>query len=77
MITPRTIDLDAPVGEPTQKRVVTKHELVTALLTGGPLARLFKIVNAVEREDGSNRSYNVSGYSPAGASLTVHVRTLD
>lgn len=60
--------------------MATKHQLITALLTGGPLSTpksQFSIVNGVEREDGSNHSYNVTGYDTAGHPTTVHVRTID
>ena len=65
---------------PTMKPTITKHQLMTALLTGGPLnpttGMQFTIVNGVAREDGSNHSYNVTGIS-GGVEVTVCLRTID
>jgi hypothetical protein len=65
---------------------LTKWQLFGALANGSPLQTStahFIIVNAVQREDGSNRSWNVTGIvrdrskSEIGYSETVHVRTID
>lgn len=66
---------------------LTKHQIISALLTGGALRiphasnlldYSFSIVNGVAREDGSNRSYNITGLSArTGKEQTVHVRTID
>lgn len=63
----------------------TKFLLHRALFTGGPLylvdgthdRSVMTIVNSVEREDGSNRSFNVTGYGENGLPLTIHVTTVD
>lgn len=60
---------------------ISKFQLTTALFTGGQLTLngvvIFKIVNAVEREDGSNHSYNVTGINYNGLKATLHLRTMD
>ncbi len=58
----------------------TKYQLTNALFSGGPLKTTnanFKIVNGVQREDGSGKSFNVTGVDQGGRTVTVHVRTLD
>jgi len=58
----------------------TRWELITALMTGGPLKAWLRIVNSVEREDGSNKSYNVAGYCQRAGhdeSITIHVTVSD
>lgn len=65
------------------KTSLTKFQLVTALMSGGPLRTStadFRIVNGVTREDGSNQSWLVTGIvGREGQSYveTVHVRTID
>lgn len=59
---------------------ITKFQLAQALFSGGPLETAkvaFKIVNRVEREDGSGHCFNVSGIDAAGATTTAFVRTID
>lgn len=60
----------------------TKHNLFTALSTGGELKDiqgnvLMRVVNAVEREDGSNRKWNVAGYDHSGMRETFFITTID
>lgn len=60
--------------------LTTKFALMTALITGGPLAlagKPLKVVNQVQREDGSGKCFNVSGYDNDGKPAIVFVRTLD
>lgn len=61
--------------------LVNKAELSAALLYGAPLRATdritLKTVNAVQREDGSNKSFNVTGFTASGEAKTVHVRTRD
>jgi hypothetical protein len=54
---------------------ISKHELFAALACGGPMPALdMTVVNAIEREDGSNHNYNVTGYLDDGREVTVFVR---
>lgn len=59
--------------------ILTKQQLSAALFFGAPLKAnsvvTFKTVNAVEREDGSGLSYNITGSTTDGRTVTVHVRT--
>jgi len=63
----------------------TKWLLIQAFLTGTPLRVVtpgggviqFKIINQIEREDGSGRSFNVKGFSMTGAAMEAHLRTDD
>lgn len=61
--------------------MLTKHMLINALLTGGPLVTptvAFTIVNGIAREDGSNHSYLVTGHVKGHMGMqTVCVRMLD
>lgn len=65
------------------KPTLTKWQLFGALAVGGPLKTSkanFLIVNEVAREDGSSRSWNVTGLvgrDGSSYSETVHVRTID
>ena len=59
---------------------VSKYELQNALFLGGELRdfnnnKLCDIVQSVEREDGSNRSYNVTG-TRNGVTVRIYVRTV-
>lgn len=74
--------INPPTRSPTMKAQITKFQLMTALFTGGPLKPAtgvqFEIVLAVEREDGSGRSYNVTGLSGASkVKMTVCLTTID
>lgn len=61
----------------------TKWQLINALLTGGEFKCAergidFKSVLAVEREDGSGKCWNVTGYDrETGKAETRFVRTVD
>lgn len=61
----------------------TKHALAQALLEGKSLPHptvsnlSLRHVNSIEREDGTNNSFNVTGINYAGAKVTFHVRTQD
>lgn len=68
--------MDAPI--------TTKHRLFAALATGGELRiiannnLILEHVQMVQREDGSGRCWNVTGYSECGnGTLTRFVRTID
>ena len=64
---------------------MTKWQLINAFLNGTPLNIItpgggvlpFKVINRIEREDGSNHSYNVAGFSMTGAAMEAHIRTED
>ena len=54
---------------------VSKFALMMAFFTGAPFAPLgFDVINSIEREDGSNNSYNVTGITFSGEDKTCHVR---
>ena len=55
----------------------TKYALIHALMTGGQLGNWFQIVNAVEREDGTNKCFNVTGITFRGTTETLFMRTSD
>lgn len=49
---------------------------MAAFFTGAPIVVSkihFSVLNSVEREDGSNRRYNVTGINHAGQAATVFV----
>jgi hypothetical protein len=57
-------------------KTVSKWNLFTALAKGGPLPEIgANSVTGVAREDGSNRSYNVTFYNTRGDKVTEHVFT--
>lgn len=58
----------------------TKFVLFTAFAIGAPVIlgkRDFKVINKIEREDGSNRKYNVEGINPQGETMKVFIETID
>jgi hypothetical protein len=60
--------------------VLTKYLLFQALVTGGPLLTTdvrFKIVIAIEREQGSTHSFIVTGLDERGHKTSVSLRTVD
>lgn len=62
----------------TQTAFVSKYALITALINGGAIESLgIAIVCAVEREGGSGRCFNVTGYMARGDKVTRFVRTTD
>lgn len=61
-----------------KKIELTKFQLFNAFANGKPCNELgLNVINAIEREDGSNRSYNVRGDGYMGKELTIHVHTKD
>jgi len=57
-------------------KAISKASLLLAFFTGTPLEVVnLKVVNKVEREDGSNNSYNITGITNEGKQVTQHVRT--
>lgn len=55
---------------------IKKTILFNALATGGAITALgLAIVNAIQREDGSNVRYNVTGYKFNGQQTTLFVQT--
>lgn len=68
---------------------MTKWQIINAFLNGHslPLTKNFGeqvgpqkalvVVNRIEREDGSNHSYNVTGINLQKQEETVHIRTQD
>jgi hypothetical protein len=59
---------------------MTKHVLLTAFAERRPLkikGYSFKFLNAIEHEDGSRHSFNVTGMLDNGKKATVYVRTVD
>lgn len=69
---------------------MTKFQMITALMNGGALTVAltsphysvkrtvsFAIVNGVEREDGSNKSWIITGYAKNGDKLSECVRSID
>lgn len=60
--------------------VVTKYLLFQALVTGGPLSTSdvrFKVVTAIEREEGSVHAFTVTGLDERGLKTSVSLRTVD
>ncbi len=63
----------------------TKWILIQAFLSGQPCRVVtpggevlqFKCINRIEREDGSNRSFNVEGFGMTGKPMKAHLRTDD
>jgi hypothetical protein len=58
---------------------MTKYQLLTAFAERKPLmvaGKLFNIINKLEHENGSGKSFLVTGYV-AGKAATVHVMTID
>jgi hypothetical protein len=56
---------------------VSKFKLFNALAEGGEMQELgLQVVNAIEREDGSNSSYNVTGYDKGGLCKTVYTKAV-
>jgi len=63
-----------------------KFRLMVAFLTGQPLTVYpnittmvpvdFVVINKIEREDGSNRSYNLTGILRDGRECTIHIITI-
>lgn len=63
---------------------VTKHELARALFAMNATDAMIRIghidfwgILSVEREDGSGKRYNVTGYNLYGVKLTVFCETID
>lgn len=63
----------------------TKWPLIQAFLSGEPCTVVipsgevlhFKFINRIEREDGSNRSFNIEGFGMTGQPLKAYLRTED
>lgn len=64
---------------------MTKWQLMMAFLVREPLCYIksnkeikhLAIVNAIEYEDGSGHSFNVTGFNLDGKKETIHIRTID
>lgn len=72
---------------------MTKYQLMSALFSGLPCSvtsssglKLYGVVQMVEREDGSGKSFNVriynpnwvnDKYEPLASTRMIHVRTID
>lgn len=55
---------------------IDKWQLFQALASGQGLPELgFVVVNAIEREDGSNHNYNVTGIDENGTKKTIFIQT--
>ncbi len=60
--------------------ILTKYLLFNALVTGGPLSTTdvrFKIVIAIEREEGSTHAFIITGLDERGHKTSVSLRTVD
>lgn len=57
-------------------QTTTRWTIFNALMTGGPFHPLV-ITNRIEREDGSNKNYLVTGYIITGQSETIFVKVTD
>jgi len=63
----------------------TKFEMLNAFLNGSPFVAKrpsgslkFKVINSIQREDGSNHSYILGGLSLSGVRVANYlVRTID
>jgi hypothetical protein len=56
---------------------VSKFAILNAFANGTPCPEIdAKVINKVEREDGSNKNYNLSIITNAGLTLTVFVKTI-
>jgi hypothetical protein len=56
--------------------LVSKAAMITAFAAGTPFAPLnLRVIQNIEREDGSNTRYNVTGYNFQGESVTHFVNT--
>ena len=63
-----------------EARTVTKSKLFGAFGAGKPVTlgeTQFHVLNSIEREDGSNRKYNVTGINPYGHRVVLFVETVD
>jgi hypothetical protein len=47
------------------------------VVTPGGEVLQFKVINRIEHEDGSTRSFNVEGFGMTGQPLKAHLRTDD
>jgi len=59
---------------------MTKYQLISALFENKTIVIkdiLFLSLISIEREDGSGKSFNVTGYDKHGVKTTVHVYTID
>ena len=57
-------------------QTINKTTLFHKFTHGMSCAELgFTVINAIEREDGSNWNYNITGYRPDGRCETIFVRT--
>ena len=55
-------------------KIVSKFALLNAFANGLPLNEIgANVINSIEREDGSNASYNVSFVGAEGRKFTVHL----
>lgn len=54
----------------------TKFKLFNAFANGLPF-HTFRVINAIEREDGSNTRYNVTGINAQGMTQTTFIQTTD
>jgi hypothetical protein len=62
-----------------KEREMTKDQLFTAFGRRAPIVikgLKFSVINKIAHEDGSGKSFNVTGYLK-GIETTVHVRTID
>ncbi len=59
---------------------LTKFALFNAFGNGLPLATdkvVFSVINKIEREDGSNHHYLITGIDLQGKEVTVYMTTID
>lgn len=60
---------------------MTKWQLIQAFLNRTPIIIRevhFRVINSIEHEDGSGRSFNVTGIMEnVGETETVYIRTID
>ena len=54
----------------------TKKDLLQSFLNGKKFEDKLDIINAIEKEDGSGRNFNLTGFKD-GKALTIFVSTLD
>lgn len=56
---------------------ISKSAMILAFARGVAFPPLgLRVINSIEREDGSNQSYNVTGISMMGHVVTLYVRTI-
>ena len=54
----------------------TKKIMIQSFLNGKKFGDRLDIINSIEREDGSGRNFNLTGFKD-GKALTIFVSTLD